>query len=185
MRTIAFFLEEPSAKAMLEGLLPRILPPDVNHNCIVFRGKQHLEKNLTRRLKNWDLPRSVFVVMRDQNSGDCYAVKQRLTELCQEVDKESVLVRVACRELETFYLGDLEAVEKGLGLTGLASQQGRRKFRNPDALGNPYQELRRLTQDRYQKGEGSRSIAPHLRLEGNTSNSFNVLLAGIRTLLGV
>ncbi len=29
MKTIVFFLEEPSAREMLEGVLPRILPEDI------------------------------------------------------------------------------------------------------------------------------------------------------------
>lgn len=183
MKTIVFFLEEPSAREMLKGVLPRILPEDILLRFIVFQGKQDLEKNLKKKLRGWLLPDSVFVVLRDQDSGDCKAIKTKLTNLCLEAGKEGVLVRVACRELETFYLGDLAAVEKGLGLNGLKVQQLNRKFRTPDALGNPAEELFRLTSNVYDKVSGSRSIAPYLDLEANLSNSFNVLLAGIRNLV--
>lgn len=162
MRTIVFFLEEPSAQEMLAGVLPRVLPPDVQPKFVVFQGKQDLEKNLTMKLRGWMKPESVFVVMRDQDSGDCVVIKQKLVELCNQSGKEDVLVRIACRELESFYLGDLQAVETGLGMKRIASQQHRQKFRNPDELGNPSEELYKLTEDEYEKVLGSRGLLPHI-----------------------
>ena len=182
MKTIVFFLEEPSAKEMLIGVLPRILHETIQVRYIVFRGKQDLEKNLKKKMNGWRMPDSVFIVMRDQDSGDCKAIKAKLANLCREAGREGVLVRVACRELESFYLGDLAAVEQGLGLRNLKAQQQNRKFRNPDALGNPAEELYRLTSNIYDKVAGSRAIAPFLSLEANCSRSFNVLLSGIRNL---
>jgi hypothetical protein len=185
MRTIVFFLEEPSAEEMLKGLLPRVLPGTVSFQCIPFHGKRHLEKSLLRRLRSWQKPDSMFVVIRDQDSGDCQAIKQKLVDLCKQAGKKETLVRIASQELESFYLGDLEAVEKGLNLDSgsLAKKQRKRKFRNPDTLGSPSQELERLTNSKYQKVSGSEAIGPHLKLEGNKSHSFNVLLDGIRRLV--
>lgn len=51
MKTMVFFLEEPSAKEMLAGVLPRILPDDIQIRYLVFRGKQDLEKNLQKKLE--------------------------------------------------------------------------------------------------------------------------------------
>lgn len=45
MKTIVFFLEGPSEKAFLEGLIPRILPNDVYCQYRIFQGKQDLENN--------------------------------------------------------------------------------------------------------------------------------------------
>ena len=183
MKTVVFFLEEPSAKEMLEGILPRLLPKGVYARYLVFRGKQDLEKNLLRKLRGWQLPNSSFIVLRDQDAGDCHIVKARLMNICQLTGRENVLVRIACRELESFYLGDLAAVEKGLGLSSLSAKQNSRKYRTPDILGNPSEELFKLTEYVYQKVAGSRAISPHLDLQGNRSHSFNVLLSGIRKLL--
>ncbi len=185
MKTIVFFLEEPSAREMLEGVLPRLLPDNIQIRYLVFKGKQDLEKNMTRKLRGWQLPDSVFVVMRDQDSGDCRAIKSKLADLCRLAGREGVLLRVACRELESFYLGDLAAVEQGLGLKGLKVQQERKKFREPDSLGSPSVELEKLTQKVYQKVAGSRAIAPFLSLEGNRSRSFNVLVSGIKKVVSV
>jgi hypothetical protein len=120
--------------------------------------------------------------MRDQDSSDCHVVKKRLVELCTQATKGEAMVRVACHEMESFYLGDLAAVEKGLSMNGLSAKQNKRKYRNPDNLGNPSEELVKITKGEYQKVSGSRAIEPHLDLVNNRSHSFNVLLTGIRRL---
>ena len=183
MKTLVFFLEEPSAKEMLDCLLPKILNQDTSYRCIVFQGKQDLEKSLPKRLRGWQHPDSVFIIIRDQDSGDCRTIKQNLVSLCQQAGKANALVRIACHELESFYLGDLKAVEKGLGINGIASAQEKRKFRAPDMLPHPADELNKLTKGCYEKVAGSRAIAPHLDLSRNQSESFNILLQGIRRLI--
>jgi len=182
MTLLACMLEEPSAREMLKALLPRILP-DIEVRYLIFEGKQDLEKHLEKRLRGWNVPDTRFLILRDQDSGDCHIVKDRLTALCRTSGKHAWLVRIACRELESFYLGDLTAVEKGLQLSGIARIQGRKKYRDPDRLGVPAKELERLTAGRYQKIAGSRAIAPNLRLDANTSRSFNTLIAGIGRLM--
>jgi len=93
------------------------------------------------------------------------------------------LVRIACHELESFYFGDLDAVEKGLGITNIVRYKNKAKYRDPDSIINPSYELEKLTNGSYQHVMGSRSIAPHLSLDKNTSHSFNALISGIRKLL--
>jgi len=183
MKTIIFFLEEPSAKEMLAGVMARILPENIKIRYIIFQGKQDLEKNIQLKLRGWRSPNSYFVVMRDQDAGDCKIIKTKLTELCNDSGKEGVLVRIACHELESFYLGDLSAVEKGLGLKGLEKKQQKKKFRDPDSIHNPAAELFTLTKNVYDKVSGSRAIAPHLNLRSNCSKSFRVLLSGIYRLI--
>jgi hypothetical protein len=163
--------------------LPKILPDDVSPVFRVFEGKQDLERRMAAILRAWQAPDCLFLVVRDQDSGDCIVIKERLTELCRAGGKADAVVRIACRELESFFLGDLAAVEQGLFVPGLSAKQNGRKFRSPDGVGNPTQELSRLTNGRYQKVAGSRAIGPHLALIGNRSHSFSVLLAGIRKLV--
>lgn len=183
MTTLVFLLEEPSAKAMLEGILPRLLPPEITIQYLVFEGKQDLHKQLVRKLRFWQQPDSRFVVMRDQDSGDCRVIKAELQRLCREAGHPEALVRIACHELESFYLGDLQAVEAALAIPGLARQQQSRKFRTPDALANAAEELKKITSGRYQKVQGSRLIGPQLTLDHrNLSHSFQVLLEGIQRL---
>ncbi len=183
MRVLVFFLEEPSAKAMLNGLLPRLLPAGWQVKYVIFEGKQDLEKQLPRKLQNWQRPGCKFVILRDKDSGDCVVIRQELVKKCRDAGKPDALVRIAIHELESWYLGDLAAVEAGLGISNLAGKQGSRKFREPDTLANPYQELRRLTADRYQKISGSRAIGVHLSIEDNRSQSFRKFISGVRNIV--
>ena len=185
MMTLVFFLEEPSAKALLEILLPRFIPADrFLLHFVPFEGKQDLEKQLVRRIRGWCTPDTHFVVLRDQDSAECKDVKQRLLEICTEAGRSDTLVRIACREIESWYLGDLKAVEKAFRINNLASKQEQRKYRNPDALGNPVQELERITNKKYQKISGSRAIGPLLDVRNNRSPSFQVFVSGVQKLTG-
>lgn len=181
---IVFLLEEPSAKAMLETLLPRILDPQLRHRLIPFEGKQDLEKQLERKLRGYLNPAARFLIMRDQDShADCKALKKTLLAKCAAAGKGEVsLVRIACRELESFYLADLEAVESAFSLAGLRKLQGTSKYRDPDRLGSPSKELNELTRGKYQKVGGSRALGLHLNLENTRSASFSNLIQGIRRL---
>ncbi len=185
MITLVFFLEELSARVLLEGLLPRVVPTEsVNLRFVVFEGKQDLEKQLVRRMRLWRLPNTRFVVLRDQDSADCKDVKTRLVELCEQACHAEALVRVACRELESWYLGDLAAVERSLHVTGLRAKRDTRRLRDPDAVCKPSMELRALTGGAYQKVAGSRAIAAHLNLAGeNRSRSFGVFIAGVQRVI--
>lgn len=184
MTELVFLLEEPSARAMLESLLPRLLGQDVTYRLVPFEGKQDLERNIVRRIRGYQNPQARFIVLRDQDSHpDCKVIKQRLLALCQESGKAAAcLVRIACQELEAFYLADLAAVEQALELTGLVRHQASSKFRTPDRLGSPSHELRQLTGRRYEKVAGSREIGRCLSLDNDRSPSFRNLVSGIRRM---
>ena len=179
MITLVFLLEEPSAEEMLKGILPKIIPDNVSPRFIVFQGKQDLEKQLVRRFRLWKTPNTRFLVLRDQDSGDCLVIKRSLLDKCKEASKSDTIVRIACHELESYYLGDLRAVGKGFGLRGLSKLQHKRKYREPDKISDPARELISLTENHYQKVSGSRAISKYLDLENNLSHSFSVLVKAI------
>jgi hypothetical protein len=184
MMQLVCMLEERSAAEMLKVVLKKLLPNTVI-KCIVFEGKQDMEKRVEKRLRYWQQPNTYFLVMRDKDSGDCRSIKRKMAQKVQNSGKmDKTLIRIACHELESFYLGDLSAVEKGLHLKSISKQQNKRKYRTPDQLSNAAAELDKLTKEKYEKLQGSRCIAPHLKLDGtNTSHSFNALICGIRNLI--
>lgn len=184
MRELVFLLEEMSARALLESLLPRILSQQVAHRLIPFEGKQDLEKQLARRIRGYRNPHARFIILRDQDSHpDCRLLKQGLWDLCAPTGRQDhCLVRIACTELETFYLADLQAVEAALDIRGLSGRQHNRKFRAPDTLASPSHELKALTGNRYQKVSGSRAIGMHIAADNDRSPSFRNLIAAIRTM---
>ena len=182
MKEIVFFLEEASAKAMLEVLLPRIFGAAslLHPRFVVFEGKQDMHRQLERKLRGYLNPGARLIVLRDQDKDDCRKVKRSLKALCTKAGRPNAIVRIACRELESFYLGDLRAVELGLEVAGVSSKQRKAKYRQPDMLQNPHHELNNLTNHKYQKIAGSRSIAHHLDLIDSRSDSFRQLLIAIK-----
>ena len=185
MKELVFFLEEESAKALLEKLVPRMVPAGttVSIRCVVFEGKQDLHRNLEKKLRGYLRPNSHFFIMRDQDRGDCVEIKRDLRSICHLAERPGAVVRIACRELEAFYLGDLRAVEVALGLKDVAKKQRIAKFRDPDRLQNPASELERLTGFAYQKVAGSRVIGEHLDLAASRSRSFRHLVCSIETAI--
>jgi hypothetical protein len=184
MKELVFLLEEDSARAMLQSLLQRLLHPDIRPRFIPFEGKQDLEKQLHKRWRGYLNQQARFIVLRDQdNAPDCIALKAQLNDRCKQAGRENeTLVRIACTELETYYLADLAAVEQAFGLKNLTRLQGSSKFRNPDRLGNPSTELNTLTKGIYQKVSGSREIGKYLDLSNERSHSFKNLVKGIRRM---
>lgn len=66
-------------------------------------------------------------------------LKSELTALCRGARANAdFTVRIACAELESWFLGDLNALEKAFGLKGLAKRQSEAKFRDPDKLTNSF-----------------------------------------------
>ncbi len=182
-KKFSFFLKEKSAKVFLEGLLPRILPGEFSFKCIAFEGKSDLERQLYNKIIGWKTPHTCFVVIRDKDAEDCLVVKKRLTQICTKARRADSLVRIACHELESWYLGDLEAVGSCFGINNLSKKQYHKKFRDPDRLANPREELLKLTQNKYQKVGSSRKLAQHIDPNQNTSASFNALVNGIQGLI--
>lgn len=176
----AFFLEEPSAREMLKGLLPKVLPSEVAVQYVVFQGKHDLNKSLVRKLQAWQRPDTAFFILQDQDAADCGALKQELMAKCEAAGKSSAVVRIACRELESWYFGDLRAVEEGLDLENLRRRANQAKYRVPDSIHSPSRELRMITGGAYQKVGGSRAIGPRMSINENASHSFGVFMAAIR-----
>ncbi len=183
MSDIVFFLEERSAKELLQVLLPRAFPGNAaQFKYKVYEGKSDLQKNIAKELKHYRTPEARFIVLHDQDASDCHALKASLAELCRTTGKV-VTIRIACRELESWYLAQLDAVEKAFEVSGLADQQNRKKFRNPDLLGTPDHLLRQLTNNRYQKISGSRILGNFLNPECERSASFKYFIQAVKASL--
>lgn len=184
-KELVFFLEEKSAKNTLEQIWLKLVPSEsgITPRFVAFDGKQDLEKQLPRKMSRYINPDARFIVLRDQDSGDCGKIKNRLTALCESNCRgRPFLVRIACRELESWFLAQLGAVERGLGVGSLTQLQQKASYRNPDAMVGPSRELEKITAGRYEKGLGSRSIAPHLDPNCTRSPSFMNLVQAIRRL---
>lgn len=184
MKELVFLVEGEAERNLLDALMPRLLPEGIGYRVIPFQGKQDMEKRMNLRIRGYQNALARFIIMRDQDShADCVLLKQGLKARCQGTGKEAYcLVRIACKELETFYLADLAAVGQALDMPSLVRQQGNKKFRDPDHLGSPSRELKALTGNRYEKRAGSRAIGQYLSLDNTRSSSFRNFLTGVYRL---
>jgi hypothetical protein len=64
----------------------------------------------------------------------------------------------------------------------LSAQKTKALFRNPDAISNAKQELKKLVPT-YQPINGSNAIAQFMDITKNSSHSFNVFVSGVKKLV--
>jgi len=177
MSRLVFMLEEPSIKILLENLLPRLFP-GVEVLCIAHQGKNDLEKSLPRKLRGWDRPNDRFIVLRDSDGRDCKELKASLARICADAGRSDCLVRIVCQELEAWYFGDPEAMAEAFGDESLRSLGAKARYRIPDAIAKPSQELCSLLPG-FQKIDGARRMAGHMAYASNKSASFRALVEGV------
>lgn len=184
-RQLLCCLEERSARLMLDVVLNRILPSNWRRQYIVFEGKKDLLNRIAGRVRGWRCRGMAILVLCDQDAQDCKALKAVLSRCIADTGRAlPVKIRIACHELENFYLGDLAAVERGLRIAGLSRLAAKNPYRRPDEMTNAPEQLRKITGNAYQKCAGSQAIAPFLDLAGgNRSASFNALVSAIRELV--
>jgi hypothetical protein len=177
------FTEEQSMEIFLRELLPRILPPEIklDRNCFIrpHEGKSDLKKSLRNKIKAFPhYPNRVkLLIIHDQDANDCRRLKEELVSICSSLPKGDFLIRIACKELENWYLGDLESIEKIYPESRAGQFMNKSKFRVPDNL-NGAQEMSYLTR-KFSKSHASRELGKIINLENNRSNSFNHLISGI------
>ena len=119
-----------------------------------------------------------MLILQDQDSVDCIALMQKIIKLiddnCQGLN---YLVRIACKELENWYLGDSKAVEKVHAKSKASKFIEKAKFRFPDRL-NGAEEMRHLSKD-FGKVNSAREIAKIISIDENKSTSFNHFCSGL------
>ena len=168
-------------QALLEGLLPRLFP-EVSFLCVPHSGKTDLERSIRATLRNWRTPGDRFVILRDNDGGDCIATKERIRKLCEDGRREDTLIRIICQELESWYLGDPEAMATAFNDDGLRSIRNRARYRDPDTVLKPSDHLDRLVGG-YGKIASARRMSTQMERDSNQSHSFSVFVNGIEDLL--
>lgn len=184
---VEILVEEPSMEVVLRHLLPRILPLGyvLDENVFIrpHQGKQDLQRSIPRKVRvfsHFHQPAKLIIV-HDQDSHDCMRLKAELRDLCQAHGTCPVLIRIACRELENWYLGDPDALEQVYPAFKAETHRHKRMFRQPDSVQGA-DVLTRLIAG-FQKGDCARRIGPFLAIDTNQSPSFQQLVAGIRAFL--
>lgn len=201
--------EEPSAEEALNCLIGRLLPEPDTFQVVNLLCKTQLLAELPKRLRAYadrlrhesDL-RVLVLVDRDQQ--DCHKLKQTLEQVAAAAGLRTLAAarpapkqaplgpfqvanRIACEELEAWFLGDPAAVEQAYPKVK-RQHFDQAHLRNPDNVrGGTWEALERTLQKaRYYpaglaKIKAARDIAPHLDLTPtvNLSPSFQAFVAGV------
>ncbi len=185
MQKLIFLLEEPSAQEFLSCVVKRLGIPFERCIFFVFNGKSDLENKIKRFMQGWREPDSYFLVMRDRDSGVCTKIKEKLHHKCLEsgVSENRFKIRIACGELESFYLGDLTAVSLAFNKPSLKKQQNSRKFRKPDDRNNAAQEFFKLLNSPPSKVHSAKLMGEAINLEHYENNHSASFCCLIKTLL--
>jgi hypothetical protein len=194
-------VEEPSAARALNILLPRMVPEAV-FEIREFSGKAALLKALPTRLAGyaarmkWEQLKVAVLVDRDDD--DCLMLKERLQDLAAKAGLTTpatggvdfqVLNRIVVEELEAWFFGDVEALNRAF--PKVPSSLGKQaRYRDPDAIkGGTWEALEAvLVKHGYhrsglRKMQAATEIAQHMNVESNRSKSFQVFRDGVRCLV--
>lgn len=194
-------VEEISAAAALEYLLPKIAPSGTTHTCHPFQGKPDLLRSLQPRMRGYAswLPSDWrILILIDRDDDDCKILKRKVQELVRlagfadgspgAADVRHC-ARICVEELEAWFLGDVPALVKAFPRVPPTLAQ-RRGFRDSDGvIGGTWERLERVLQQAgyYKAGmpkvEVARQVAAHMNPLTNRSKSFNVFRDGVVRLL--
>ncbi len=184
MARIEILVEEKSMEELLRIFLPSVLSQhwqlDSNYFIRSFDGKNDLQKSIPKKVKafsNWHEPIGV-VILQDQDGADCKILKNKLVDLITSNGSLPFLIRIVCRELESWYLGDFQAVERAYPNFKSSNYVNKSKFREPDKC-NASDELKKILPE-FQKVTTAKKIAPYLNINTNKSDSFQQFLVGIQ-----
>ncbi|MGC3999933.1 MAG: DUF4276 family protein [Anaeromyxobacter sp.] len=193
---VEVLVEEPSMKAALEALLPKLLG-DVSFGIRVFQGKPDLLAKLPARLTAYarsSIDGVRIVVIVDRDAEDCRRLKAKLEEMAERAGLRTrraarlrgdcrawvMLTLIAIEELESWYFGDWAAV-RGAFPKVPATVPNQARFRDPDAIqGGTAEALGSvLARAGYFEGglpkiQTARTIAPRMDPAVNRSRSFQV-----------
>ena len=189
--SLYIFTEEESARTVLNILLPHILPAEATFQIFSHQGKQDLEKSLPKTLPAISrIPNARILILEDQDSNDCLSLKAKLKAIADVNCTAPYKIRIVCKCLENWFLGDLKAVAQTFPRFKAEKHAHKASFRHIDAIGNAPGELLQIVPElrgksRLPKMETAKRIAAHLNIENNQSGSFNQTIAAIRKLVGM
>ena len=174
------FTEDPSMKEVLKIVLPKLGVVQGSFKIIDFQGAGNLENSIERQIRAISNADARFLVLRDNDRGDCLALKRRLLDKVAGSGRlNKSKVRIVCQMLESWFIGDAAALTSSGHLRRPVPK--RLTVCDPDMIDDPKKELTRL-RGGYQEISGAKAIAPYLNIGSNRSPSFAQTISAIRQL---
>jgi len=187
------FTEEPSIEKVFNVILPKLLNSDnVHFRVYAHQGKDDLMHALRTTLPTISkIPNSRILITRDQDLYNCLELKQQINDIIKDKCKSPYLIRIICRELEAWFLGDMNAIQRAYPRFEPSKYQNSSKFRDVDIIHSPNERLKEIIPDyekldNLPKNEVAERIAPYLTIDNeftfNKSPSFQNTLNAIQKL---
>lgn len=188
MGKIVFLVEEESMKTFLATIEPsvrRLLNLQGKGMLYLsFKGKDKLRKKAAKQIRAYrdTYPDCRFVVLCDQDADDCKALKKVFQDIIDQcgVAKRS-RIRIVCKELEAWLLGDRPALEAAFP----NSQIDKKAYANPDNVSNPKKLVLRKTGSsvptKIARQVGSKMSVDSIKR--NRSASFRQFVSGLALLV--
>jgi hypothetical protein len=184
MPRIIFFTEEPSMHEFLKGFISNQFEDwqeEVDWLCVPHEGKHDLERSMTIKLPQWNIPGERFLILRDKDQQNCVEVKQELQTICEEAGKRNSIIRIVCTELESWYFGDTDALATVYNESRLRDLNRRAKYRIVDRIVNPSDELKKII-PKFTKMDGARRLGKAIDPNRNISTSFSFFWESLNDL---
>lgn len=189
---VEILLEEPSMEEVLKNILPKILPEGYKLDENVFlrphNGKSDLRKSIPNKVRAFSKyyePVKIIILHDQDNVLDCKNLKNSILELCKDEKNNfylPCLVRIVCQELESWYIGDLEAIEKAYTSFRSEKYKNKKEFRNPDIIEKPSQTMKHILPN-FQKIQTAKDVSKYMDINNNKSESFCFFISGIQKFL--
>jgi hypothetical protein len=169
------FVEEQSSAVFIKALvasLPFNSPPVIFEH----QGAGDLENSIRIKIPALFNNESRFLILRDQDLNDCIRIKERIFNSLPERVRPKCIVRIACRELESWYIAQPSALQRSGVLKSALPNSILSK--NPDSIIDPKRELHRRS---HKSGQIwlAQKISNHIDLHNFRSLSFRFFVQSL------
>ena len=147
-----------------------------------------MEKAIRRTIPSISkIPGSRIIITRDQDSANCLKLKAELDEIAKANCFCPYKIRIVCQELESWFLGDLDAIENAFQRFRSDNYRGKAELRNVDAINQPSEYLLKILPEfsgarHLPKLEVAEKVSQNMKIDRNRSTSFRHFIQSIREL---
>ncbi len=186
--TLYIFTEEPSAEKCFSHFLPKLLSSSVKFKIFAHGGRENLKQALQKTLPTISREQNAKILITiDQDDYDCKTLKEELQEIIRTKCQCPYKIRIVCKELESWFLGDLLAISKAYPRFKPEKYRNKSNMKKVDDIIKPSKKLIKMITEIdgrifLSKGELSEKISPHLDINSNTSTSFNQTIKSVEEL---
>lgn len=193
MQRVVFLVEGAADAGFLHAFLLRVGISEERFTITTFKGKGDLLGSFHLHIRRWREPGTRFVILVDQDGDDCRRLKRDITESAQEkcaIQSERLLVRIACREAEAWYLGDIAALQEAYPDARPSVWRSISRRKNPDDIRLPKPSGMLANIPGFAKRDAAERMGDILgrkwleSIEDNRSASFRCFVSGVMGMLG-